>query len=84
MASRSGNIAAYVDVSAIHEAGWRDLQSSDLQNFYGDIGWRGAHAEMHFNATMANSTLNGPGTVPVQMLRGGPRLTIHRPEQHRR
>ncbi len=67
-----GNTAAYVDVSAAHEAGWRDLQSSDLQNFYGDIGWRGAHAEMHFNATLANSTLNGPGTVPVELLAADP------------
>jgi outer membrane receptor protein involved in Fe transport len=64
--------AAYVDVRAAHEGGWRDLQSSDLQNVYGDIGWRGAHAELHFNATLANSTLNGPGSVPVQLLAADP------------
>jgi outer membrane receptor protein involved in Fe transport len=69
---QSGNAAAYIDVSAAHEAGWRDLQSSDLQNFYGDIGWRGADAEIHFNATLANSTLNGPGTVPVELLAADP------------
>lgn len=63
-----GNVAAYFDMSAAHEAGWRDAQSSDLQNFYGDIGWRGPHAEFHLNATLANSTLNGPGTVPVELL----------------
>jgi len=69
---QAGNTALYVDVSAAHEGGWRDLQSSDLQNFYGDIGWRGAHSELHFNATLANSTLNGPGTVPVELLAADP------------
>lgn len=67
-----GNVAAYFDMSATHEAGWRDSQSSDLQNFYGDIGWRGPHAELHLNATLANSTLNGPGTVPVELLAADP------------
>jgi len=65
---RHGNVAAYVDLQERHEAGWRDLQSSDLQNFYGDLGWRGTHATLHINATLANSVLNGPGTVPVQIL----------------
>ncbi len=65
---QAGDTAMYVDASATHEAGWRDLQSSDLQNFYGDLGWRGPHAELHFNAAFGNSTLNGPGTVPVELL----------------
>jgi outer membrane receptor protein involved in Fe transport len=64
--------AVYVDAGAAHEAGWRDLQSSDLQNFYGDVGWRKAGAELHVNATLANSTLNGPGTVPVELLAADP------------
>lgn len=63
-----GGEAVYVDLSETHEAGWRDEQSSDIQNFYGDFGWRGAHAELHLNLTLADSQLNGPGTVPVQLL----------------
>jgi outer membrane receptor protein involved in Fe transport len=69
---QAGNTAVYVDAGAAHEAGWRDLQSSDLQNFYGDLGWRGDHAEVHLNATLANSTLNGPGSVPVELLAADP------------
>jgi outer membrane receptor protein involved in Fe transport len=69
---QSGNTANYVDAGAGHEAGWRDLQSSDLQNFYGDLGWRGPAAEFHINATLANSTLNGPGSVPVELLAADP------------
>jgi outer membrane receptor protein involved in Fe transport len=63
-----GNTAMYVAVSGLHQDGWRDLQSSDLENFYGDIGWRGNAGELHFNTLLANSRLNGPGTSPVELL----------------
>jgi outer membrane receptor protein involved in Fe transport len=76
---QAGNAAVYVDVSAAHEGGWRVLQSSDLQNFYGDIGWRGDHAELHFNATLANSTLNGPGSAPVELLAADPKAQFTGP-----
>jgi outer membrane receptor protein involved in Fe transport len=67
-----GNAAAYIDLGEAHESGWRNAQSSDIQNFYGDVGWRGPHAELHLNATLANSNLNGPGSVPVQLLAADP------------
>ncbi|MDE8345539.1 MAG: TonB-dependent receptor [Acidocella sp.] len=67
-----GGFAAYADFGGTHEAGWRDLQSSDVENFYGDFGWRGAQAALHINATLANSALNGPGSVPVQLLAADP------------
>jgi iron complex outermembrane recepter protein len=69
---QGGNTAVYVDLGETHENGWRDEQSSDIQNFYGDFGWRGTHSELHFNITMANSNLNGPGTVPVELLAADP------------
>jgi outer membrane receptor protein involved in Fe transport len=65
---QSGNAAAYVAVSGLHENGWRDFQSSGLKQFYGDVGWRGERAEVHLNVDLAQTTLNGPGTVPVQLL----------------
>ena len=57
---QAGNAATYVDVGETHEGGWRDLQSSDIQNFYGDLGWRNDHASLHINLTMANSVLMAP------------------------
>jgi outer membrane receptor protein involved in Fe transport len=65
---QSGNQALYVAGSVIHEDGWRDLQSTDIQNFYGDWGAKLDGAEIHLDLTMANSVLNGPGTAPVQLL----------------
>jgi iron complex outermembrane recepter protein len=65
---QSGNVAAYVAATGLHEDGWRDLQSSNLGNFYGDLGWRGYGGEVHINVTAAQTRLNGPGTSPVELL----------------
>ena len=69
---RTESVATYVAASALHQDGWRDLQSSDIQNMFADIGWRSPRAELHFNVTAANSGLNGPGTAPVQLLAASP------------
>ncbi len=69
---QSGNMSAYLAAGAQHRGGWRDNQSSDLQNFYGDVGWRGDRAEVHLNLTLANSNLNGPGTSPLDLLTVAP------------
>jgi outer membrane receptor protein involved in Fe transport len=65
---QSGNVAAYVAATGLHEGGWRDLQSSNLGNFYGDLGWRGNRGEVHINVNAAQTRLNGPGTSPVELL----------------
>ena len=65
---QSGDTAVYVAASGIHQDGWRDLQTSGVENFYGDVGWRGGTGEVHFNVMLANSVLNGPGTSPVELL----------------
>jgi iron complex outermembrane receptor protein len=65
---QSGDTAVYVAASGIHSGGWRDEQSSDIENFYGDVGWRGNKGELHFSALFGNSELNGPGTSPVELL----------------
>src|ERR1700761_1367895 len=65
---QSGSTAIYVAASGVHQDGWRDLQSSDLENFYGDVGWRGDAGELHFNTLLANSRLSGPGTSPIELL----------------
>jgi iron complex outermembrane recepter protein len=69
---QSGSFASYLAGTVLHQDGWRDLQSSDLQNAYGDLGWRGSKGELHLNFTVAHSDLNGPGTSPVQLLAVNP------------
>jgi iron complex outermembrane recepter protein len=65
---QSDSTAVYVAGSGLHESGWRDLQSTGLKQFYGDIGWRSDRAELHLNLDLAQTTLNAPGSVPVQLL----------------
>ena len=67
-----GDTAVYAAGNVLHQGGWRDLQSSDIQNFYGDLGWRNNWEEVHLNITLAHSALNGPGTSPVELLAADP------------
>jgi outer membrane receptor protein involved in Fe transport len=69
---QSGNTAVYVAISGIQQDGWRDLQSTGIENLYGDVGWRGETGEVHLNVLLANSRLNGPGTSPVELLAADP------------
>ncbi|APH56424.1 putative tonB-dependent receptor yncD precursor [Granulibacter bethesdensis] len=78
---RIGNVSTYLAGSVLHQDGWRDQQSTDIQNFYGDVGIRNDRAEVHFNLTMANSVLNGPGTSPVQLLQADPAAQFTAPNQ---
>ena len=65
---QSGDQAIYVAGSVVHQDGWRNLQSTDIQNFYGDYGIRHDGTEIHLDLTLANSVINGPGTAPIQLL----------------
>jgi iron complex outermembrane receptor protein len=78
---QAGNTSTYVAGNVLHQNGWRDLQSSNLQNLYGDIGWRSERAEVHLNVTLAHSVLNGPGTSPVQLLAVDPSAQFTAPNQ---
>jgi outer membrane receptor protein involved in Fe transport len=78
---QTGNTAVYVAASGLHQDGWRDFQSSGIENFYGDAGWRGDTGEVHFDVTAANSDLNGPGTSPVELLAADPAAQFTGPNQ---
>lgn len=66
--SQSGNTAAYVAANLVHTDGWRQFNASDVRQFYGDVGWRGDKVELHLSILAANNILNGPGTVPIELL----------------
>jgi iron complex outermembrane recepter protein len=76
---QSGNVAAYAAGRWLNEAGWRVPQSSDLANFFGDLGWRGNGGEFHVDLTTADTRLNGPGTSPVQQIAVDPSATFTGP-----
>lgn len=74
-----GNTAVYVAGSGLTENGWRDFQSSALKQFYGDVGWRSDRAEVHLNIDLAQTTLQAPGTTPVEWLAVDPRTEFTGP-----
>ncbi|HUB14892.1 MAG TPA: TonB-dependent receptor [Acetobacteraceae bacterium] len=76
---RAGDTAIYVAASGLKENGWRDFQSSALKQFYGDVGWRGSRAEVHLNIDLAQTTLQAPGTTPVEWLAVDPRAQFTGP-----
>jgi len=76
---QSGNTAVYVAGSGVRQEGWRDNQSSSLENFYGDVGWRSDTAELHLNVLLAHSALNGPGTSPIELLGVDPKAQFTSP-----
>ena len=63
-----GSTSLYVAANTLHQDGWRDLQSTDISNAYGDFGWRSDSAEIHLRGNWANTAMNGPGTAPVELL----------------
>ena len=75
-----GNTAIYIAGAGLHEEGWRDYQSSGLKQFFGDVGWRSERAEVHLSVDAAQTTLQGPGTVPVQLLAVDPRAHFTGPD----
>ena len=76
---KSGNVAAYAAGNGLQEGGWRDIQSSQLRNFYGDLGWRGERGEVHVNVTAADNRLNQPGATPIQQLAADPAAAFTAP-----
>lgn len=64
----SVDFAAYVAGGILHDGGWRQDQSSDLHQLFGDLGWRGDRGEIHVSILAARDGLSGPGTVPVELL----------------
>lgn len=78
-ARRAGDTAAYIAADILHSDGWRQLNSSDLHRFYGDIGWRGNRGEVHLDLLGADNSLNGPGTLPVQIMNIDPTAVFTAP-----
>jgi len=76
---RAGDTAAYVAADILHSDGWRQLNSSDLRRAYGDIGWRGDRGALHLDLLGADNSLNGPGTLPVEILNADPTAVFTAP-----
>ncbi len=75
----AGDFAFYLAGGEQHQDGWRDLQSTDVQTLFADLGWRRDSSNVHVSLSLANSSLNGPGTTPVQLLAVDPQAQFTGP-----
>ena len=76
-----GNTAIYLSGNALHQDGWRDLQSSDIRNFYGDLGWKRDAAEVHLNLTLAELGPERPRHVAGRAAGSRSAGAVHRAER---
>ncbi|MBF2714135.1 TonB-dependent receptor [Agrobacterium vitis] len=61
------NFAAYLAGSKIKDPGWRDHANSDLEELYGDLGWRDGTSSLHLTFSQSNSSSAG-GPTPIELL----------------
>ena len=62
------NFAFYGALEAVHDNGYRDLSSSTIRRFYGDLGYRVEGNEVHLSLGLADNLFGAAGPAPVQLL----------------
>jgi iron complex outermembrane recepter protein len=63
-----GNYSVYVAGTQINDGGWRVDGSSQLSNFYGDVGYKANGFESHLQLNAGNSQLGVVAFTPLQLL----------------
>lgn len=67
--NNNGRWGYYVNATQFEEDGWRDLSSSDAQNLYGSLSWRGSNdATVDVTFQSGTSELIGNGALPVGLI----------------
>ncbi|MBN2369860.1 MAG: TonB-dependent receptor [Vicinamibacteria bacterium] len=64
----SGNAGVYVAGEWAKEDGFRDFSDSEVRRFYGDVGFKGSLAEVHFSLTAADNHFGATAAAPIELL----------------
>jgi iron complex outermembrane recepter protein len=65
---RKGEWGLYLAAEGFKDDGWRYQSPSRLARFYGDLGWRGTDAEVHFITSIADNYFGVVGPTPLQLI----------------
>jgi iron complex outermembrane recepter protein len=65
---RSGEWGLYLAAEGFKDDGWRYQSPSRIGRFYGDLGWRGTDAEVHFITSIADNYFGVVGPTPLQLI----------------
>ncbi|MBD0270787.1 MAG: TonB-dependent receptor [Acetobacteraceae bacterium] len=80
---QAGNAAAYFAVEGLDDDGYRRFSPSRVRRLYGDVGFRGERATLHFSIGHGSNHLSGNGPAPVDLLRQGRREVFTYPDKTR-
>ncbi len=63
-----GDFASYLAIEAAGDSGYRKYSGSQVRRLYGDIGYRGDSAEVHFTLGLAQNRFGVTGPAPVDLV----------------
>jgi D-alanyl-D-alanine carboxypeptidase len=66
--SAAGDWALYLAAQGHKDHVWRYQSASRIARFYGDLGWKGSEAEVHFVASEADNFFRAIGQKAVELL----------------
>jgi iron complex outermembrane receptor protein len=62
-----GTFGYYIDLRNFSETGWREYSPTDVMQGLGTFSWRGEKSDLDLTLAGNGSSMNGNGTVPVQL-----------------
>jgi len=63
-----GDYAFYGALEGVHDGGYRKFGDSNLERFYGDLGYRAEGNELHLNVGLAHTRFGASGPAPIELL----------------
>jgi len=63
-----GDFSSYLAIEAAGDSGYRKFSGSQVRRLYGDIGYRGDAAEVHFTLGLAQNRFGVSGPAPVDLV----------------
>ncbi len=73
-------VGLYIAAQGVKDDGWRYQSPSQVQRFYGDLGWKGENGEVHLIGQMGSNFFGVIGPTPIQLLNKDPRAIYTWPQ----
>ncbi len=77
---KQGDFASYLAIEAAGDDGYRKFSGSHIGRVYGDVGWRGENAEVHFTLGLAQNRFGVSGPAPVDFINIDPSSVYTTPQ----
>lgn len=78
-----GTFGYYLDLRNFSESGWRDFSPTDVKQALGTFSWRGENSDLDLTLAGNGSSMNGNGTLPIQLYEQQRNAIFTHPDQTR-